>query len=318
MALIIAAMMIVGLSAQVFADTAEVKFDFDGLGGAGRTRTVASWDYAPSSALAVFDRNDPLPIAQGDSFTLYTHGILTSTKSAADPTWVSLPGGAPAYEITVVTGFRETVSVLAGNTAVFSLQAGAPNFFEMYIDYTPDADSSLIGDGSAGTGFADGIKILSGGISVSTGNFTAIPQIVPLDSYNGDQASGAAGFSNPQDSVSGVGGSQVTISVSIIDFDRNYFYDVSDQYGLNLFFNTFNNLPFTQVDPSNFFYNGTGTFNLANYGWMGPVNGAVGTLFEFQVDGTASQQIVPEPGTMLLLGTGLLGAAIIGRKRMTK
>lgn len=307
--------MIFGLSTGANA----VNFDLNGGGGGGTVIDVGTFDYKPNSALAVFSASN-LPIAAGTTFTLYTHGAVGSLIDTAGNS-TPVPTG---MEITAVIGFQErvlSVSTVAGvSTAVFDLAPGTPNFFQMFVDSPANADSSLVGDLSAGTGFADGTQILSGRVTYSLGNFSSrLTEIVPLDSYapiNG--TAGATGFNPSQTSVRGQGSSDVTISVTPIAINRDYFFDVPANFGFDVAFNTSQVLPFSQVDPSNYFFDGTITRNLNTFGTLGNPNGLNGNLFLFQVDANQSQTVVPEPGTLLLIGTGLIGLAAFGRKRMRK
>lgn len=54
-----------------------------------------------------------------------------------------------------------------------------------------------------------------------------------------------------------------------------------------------------------------GVFNLS-------AQQAGATTFSFSASNFATEQVVPEPGSMLLLGTGLLGLAAVARRRMRK
>jgi hypothetical protein len=313
------------------AQAASTPFSFDPTGNAGadasKVLTVNTFDWLPSSALAV----GAVPNSEGNTFSLYTFASLGAFTNTTNGDAIQGTGLGSDYQITFVAGFGETTTSLSPDKTVsqFSLDTSnnTPNFFEVYLndDLTASkADNSLAGDNSAGTGFTAGVKILSGKITKSTGVFSvSFDNPVPLDSNGSDQYSVAEGKGQTVESVTGLGSNTTNINahVGIDTIDSNYFLDGLDPnfLGFLLSFTTNLTVPFQQVDPANHIWNGTSyiTADLGD-GTSGYINGVTGKDFLFQVDANQSMRPVPEPTTMLLFGTGLIGLAGIGRRKRSK
>lgn len=297
---------------------------FDPTGNAGTNQAnvidVAVWDWAPSSALA---QNANSLGFVGQNFDLLAHADLGNFLDASNNT-INGTGLNTNYEITFVTKFSETVTSVVPGTAVFGVDTSQPNFFEMYLDSSIDADNDLTGDGSAGTGFNDGdtgAPILTASITSGTSNFTVTnPNGGLLDqSPDGDDASGAPNFNNPQNTIAGGGFTFTYYTVMPTQVDPDYFLEPVDPFFLDLVFTTQQVLPFVVVDPANNYWNGSG-YTLPN---LRPTNGdpsaPIGEydlLLQFDANQSQTLGVIPEPGTIMLLGLGLLGMAGVGRKRL--
>lgn len=286
------------LSSPAFAT---VLFDYTGQGGTNSSTVIeiTGFDWAPNGALI----NDGLPLQQaGDTFTLYSMGALSVFQTTTGTANLD-----PAYEITFVLGMGEQVTQLMGNSAQFSLDNSlGVNFFQIYVDDTPDADVDVAGYGdTAGTGYNDGDLILSATITSAIGGFFAYNNIDDLDqSQDGDDWNG-------QQSINGIGSATVNVATSLVSYDHNYFLDVPNDFYLSLNDNSNNALPFTKVDPPNLFWDGTQYITPD----VGAINGLTGPDMLLQTDAATSISAIPEPTTLLLLGSGLLGLVGIRRRK---
>ncbi|WP_289020892.1 PEP-CTERM sorting domain-containing protein [Desulfobacter postgatei] len=304
-------------------------FDPTGSGDTTNLVEITTWDWAPSSAIAV----DANGVHTGDTFTLLTHGFLSLGYDSTNT-----PSFSPAFsglgiEITFVAGFDERIvsegfDPSTGLTSQnFDVVSSGNNFFEVYIDTTPDADSNLAG-GSAGTGFNNDTLLFKGTVFGGYGSFSSnLNSNVVLDNnFDGDEASGdndGSSANDPflnddqQNTVTGTGGTTIYSSVAFSDFNTAYFplIDGNDLLWLILSTNTNNNLPFANVDPSNMYWDGTNYIQAE----LGAINGSPiyqGYDVIFQMDASTSEVgVVPEPATFLLFGVGLLCFARITRRK---
>ena len=307
---LLAALACVGFVANANAGQI-INFDANGAGGGG-SKKVETFDFNPGNVLAV-DGGSPggVPPAVGDFQDLYYQARLGSFTNGGV---VNFPGLNTNFEFTIVAGFTEEIAVSAGGIVAGVLAGVADqnvNFFEIWFNDT----AATFADNLAGTGFGIGTKILSGSVSSLSALF-AVTGGGPASGVLFDQAGGSDDYGGLE-TLTGLGAFDVAASVDFVD--PAFFKDGLTALTLALA-NGNLNLPFTQVDPSRLFNDGTGAGTLAPS--LGPFNGG-GDDFQFQADTNVSyenfdQPDVPEPATCVLWGIGFAGLALMNRRRRNK
>ncbi len=296
---IAACMVLPGVACAIAVDPDGVGLD-PAIDARGMNWTAGNTLITPVGGASIFAH----PV--GDVFQRYTHASLHEFEGSSG---VNIGG-----RWTFVAGYREQVVSTLGNNVVLDSIGGGDNFFRLYFDATPNANSGN------GTGYGppditntDPVLILSGTINASTGQ-TAISafNVGPdsLDKFGADNYPAV-------DSITAVGDG--TLAAIIESFDPAYFPEGLPA-GFSLDFQITFSVPFSQTDPSSCFKNGAGalingagpnTLDGLECGinTVGNINGIDGTNLILMTDASAlftQVTTVPEPMLLALLGVGLV------------
>ena len=331
-ACVAAALMAVGAGSAQAA-----RIDPFGLGGAGGVYEVANLGWNNGNALSTpitsvsGATSDP---TVGDTVQTYGQAKLQGLNDSDGNSFVIAGFNPNAW--TYVFGFSEVVTTVdtAANSSVFQTTtvAGQANFFQIWANGTGASD--LTGKGFNGDGGA--VLLLSGKVSdfdPTTGIGQTSFDSSAVTAGNLDQFGGNsyAGYS----SVAGTGGGKINVEIDSVN--DKYFLDGLSLLTLDFITDTFQNLPFLQVNPSSCFWDGSAYFSGAGNGipdgcgvagdggTIGFLNGFdtralpggdpayTNTIFQTRATSVLPTEI-PEPGTLALLGLGALGMFVRRRK----
>ena len=250
---------------------------------------VRTFDWAQSGSGMAIGITPGQPLNVGDTFTFTYQAFLVDLMNKDGDSSGTFTGLNDNYEYTFVANIEEEVVGFTGfldpnghwiQTAYFT-PIGGDGYY--YYDDNPNADVAT------GMGFDDGTQVLKAEISGG------------LSSFSYDTTTGIGG-----------GGTAPYIDwiLSPLWVDEGYIRPTTDPNLCDMHFGATLNYPPGNSETDDFFLSRAGEGNYATVGVT------VDDML-FKVDGY-TELTVPEPGTMLLLGSGLLGLAGFARRRKKK
>lgn len=316
----------------------------DGAGG-DNAINVASLDWVPGNILTTpTDRGGNVnDLEVGDILQTYVQAALGGFLNGAGSTigGTQLNGGSNAtnYEWTYVMAFQEEVTSVTGSIgaggATFATVAGGTNYFHIYYDPTLNSNAAngygYADDVGNNAGASTAILILSGTVLPGdTSDFVASDTQPPgnLDGFGANNYPGVG-------SIVGSGGAQLTVEVTFADLA---FFPGGVPSIFEIDFDSQQNIPFAQTNPSSCFWDDTANAYVAGAGpnnvadstaannsgnWTGDCANSIGTLngidgpnLILQADSSSAfNTAVPEPASLALLGLGFLAMGATGLRR---
>lgn len=231
--------------------------------------TSIDWNANGGGWVQGFDLTPASGIGATDTFT-FTYQAFAGSIGTTSPTpnlYVASPGPATGgYELTTLFTLQETATCLTANCDTINITTNSGTF-NIYFDNTPDANQA------AGTGFTDGVSIISGlwtgGNSVFSSN----------GSLPGSPGAFGSGTANLLGQVTTTNNTYVNPNLVGTDFQASILFPGQAAP--------------TYTRPAAFNGVATGTDSATN--------------FVLQADGSQAFTQVPEPTALMLMGVGILG-----------
>lgn len=247
---------------------------------------VRTFDWAQSGSGMAIGITPGQDLAVGDTFTFTYQAFLIGLMNKDGLSSGVFSGLNTNYEYTFVANIVEEVSsfttaVIAGEviqTAYFTPIEGTGYY---YFDDDPNANVGT------GMGFDDGTQVLRAEI-----------------------VGGLSTFSYNTTTNVGGGGTAPEINWTLSPLEVNESYISPTALLCDMHFGATLNYPAGTADTDAFFLSRGGEGNYADV--------LVADSMLFKVDGYTELTVIPEPCTMLLLGSGLLGVAGFARRRKKK
>ena len=312
----------------VTAADASILFNPNGT-GLGGAINIASFGWTTGNGYTLNGDHSSATTGQKFNDQTLAQARLDSAYNEDGNTVIS---GITVPQITYRLSIPEVTTIISPTAVAFSTDSSASsniNWFEIYsnpgcINNTGTNCANAL----AGTGYGEGTAklILRGQVTKVGGSFNATGEIDTFDKVGTNNYPG-------QTTIVGSGGTLLDVGIAVDWFDQAYF-PVGALLAINTTFDTSVKTPFTDVNPAQLFANTKNTAlgtpglnaalapNIASINgacaFVGQCNGGKGFQFQQRANTAFNTVTVPEPGSLALFGSGLLGFAGWRARRKTK